>query len=122
MEFGFREFEPHPALARYVDRFWARSTGAGSNCGPRLILPDGCIDLIVDVTDGWNASAVGAMTRAREFEPEARSRLIGARFRPGAAVPFLRVAGHRITQPVVGFARPGLGWLPPSAPPRPLQR
>src|SRR5256885_1548581 len=113
MEFGFRELEPHPALARYVDRFWARSNGAGSNCGPSIILPDGCIDLIVDVTDGWNASAVGAMTRAREFEPEARSRLIGARFRPGAAVPFLRVAAHEITDDVVDSADLGLRWLAP---------
>ena len=59
------------------------------------------------------ASAVGAMTRAREFEPQAPRRLIGVRFRPGAAVPFLRVAAHEITDGVVDSADLGLRWLAP---------
>lgn len=111
MEFGFREFAPHPALAPYVDRFWARSSGPSANGGPLLILPDGCIDLIVDLSDGWNPFVVGAMTRATAFEPEPRTRLIGARFRPGGAIPFLNVAAHEITDHVVDSADVGLRWV-----------
>jgi AraC-like DNA-binding protein len=113
MEFGFREFDPHPALARYVDRFWARSNGPSADGGPLLILPDGCIDLIVDLSDGWNPFVVGAMTRATAFEPEPQTRLIGARFRPGGAIPFLKVAAHEITDHVVDSADVGLRWVAP---------
>lgn len=108
---GFREFEPHPALARYVDRFWARSGGRSADSGPLHILPDGCIDLVVDVSDGWKPFVVGAMSRATHFEPQASTRLIAARFRPGAAIPFLRVAAHEITDLMVDADDLGLHWL-----------
>jgi AraC-like DNA-binding protein len=107
----FREFEPHPALARYVDRFWTRSSGSGADGGPGRILPDGCIDLLVDVTQGWKAAVVGAMTRATRFEPQAPTRLIAVRFRPGGASPFLKVAAHEITDQVVDSGDLGLRWL-----------
>src|SRR5262249_32476127 len=111
MDDGFREFEPHPALARYVDRYWSRSSGPGADGGPRRILPDGCIDLLVDVTHGWKAAVVGAMTRATRFEPQAPTRLIAARFRPGGANPFLTVAAHELTDHVVESGDLGLQWL-----------
>jgi AraC-like DNA-binding protein len=111
MDGGFQELEPHPALAPYVDRYWARASGPDADGGPRTILPDGCIDVLVDVTRGWQAAVVGAMTRATRFEPQAPARLIAARFRPGGASPFLKVAAHELTDHVVDSGDLGLQWL-----------
>jgi hypothetical protein len=61
---SYRELKPHPALCPFVDRFWVRTNDGRSDTSPMHILPDGCIDLMVDVASGGNAAVVGAMTRA----------------------------------------------------------
>jgi AraC-like DNA-binding protein len=75
----------------------------------------------VDLSDRWDPFVVGAMTRATAFEPEPRTRLIGARFRPGGAIPFLKVAAHEITDHVVDSADLGLRWVVPIPHARHLQ-
>jgi AraC-like DNA-binding protein len=96
---------PHPALAPFVDRFWVR-VGAG---GPRRILPDGCIDLLLDLEAG-RAFAVGSMTRARVVEGGAAT-IAAVRFRPGGAPPFLRMPADQITDRIVEGGALGLRWL-----------
>jgi len=113
VEWAFREFEPHPALAPFVDRLWVRSGTPDTDAGPERILPDGCIDLLVDVTRGWNAAVVGTMTRATLFEPSEPTRIVAVRFRPGGARPFLNVAAHEITDLIVEGRDLGLCWLAP---------
>lgn len=109
-EMSFREIAPHPALAPYVDRLWAREHALGRPVVPLHILPDGCIDLIVDVTAGWKPVVVGAMTRAKHFVPAPGTRMVGVRFRPGGALPFLRVAAHEITDAAVDLNVVGVRW------------
>lgn len=114
---SFREFTPHPALAPYVDRFWSREQPPGSRVVPAHILPDGCIDLIVDVTSGWTPMVVGAMTRASQFVPTSGTRMVGIRFRPGGALPFLDVPAHEVTDATVESHAAGLRWLSQARPP-----
>jgi AraC-like DNA-binding protein len=111
--FVFREFEPHPALAPFVDRFWARSGAHERQTGPMRILPDGCIDLIVDLAHGGDAVVVGSMTRATLYIPNESTRLVAVRFRPGGAGPLLNVAAHELTDLVVDSHALGLRWLAP---------
>lgn len=110
-EWTFRELLPHPALRPFVDRFWARSDPASAGMAPVRILPDGCIDLIVDISRGCRATAVGTMTQATVFEPGEPTRLVGVRFRPGGAVPFLGAPADELTDRVVGAGALGIRWL-----------
>jgi AraC-like DNA-binding protein len=90
----YREYAPHPALAPYVDRLWTSTAEAGAP--PRRILPDGCIDIIVDTTTQRTA-VVGTMTRAIVVAPTQPVRTVAVRFRPGGAVPLLRIAADELT-------------------------
>jgi AraC-like DNA-binding protein len=109
----YRELAPPPALRPYVDRFWLRvpgdEAGAGDATAPARILPDGCIDVLVDADTGA-ARVVGTMTRAVVHAGTA-SRLAAVRFRPGGAHPFLRVGSAELTDRVVDVASLGARWL-----------
>jgi len=109
---GYRELSPHPALRCFVDRFWVSS--AERDPGPRLILPDGCIDLLIDLSRGAHAVAVGTMTRAFTFDPRAPVRTVAVRFRPGGAVPFLAMPADELTDRVIPYDELGLRWLAPA--------
>ena len=110
---AYRELLPHPALRPFVDRFWILTAAAGA--GPRRILPDGCIDVIVDVdpdSEGFGqAAAVGTMTRAMLFHPQTRVRSAAVRFRPGGAAPFLRLSADELTDRVVDVGDTGARWI-----------
>jgi AraC-like DNA-binding protein len=109
----YRELLPHPALRAHVDRLWIRAPGPGAE--PRRILPDGCIDVLVD--GRGIVSIVGAMTRPFVV-PETESSVAAVRFRPGGAVPFLRVEAAALTDRRVDAADLALPWhFPPFADP-----
>jgi len=76
----YREIAPPAGLAAYVDRFWTRASDAAE--APHRVLPDGCVDLLVDLRAG-TAELVGPMTRAA-LVPGDPASVIAARFRPGA--------------------------------------
>jgi AraC-like DNA-binding protein len=109
----YRELLPHPALRPFVDRFWILT--AAASAGPRRILPDGCIDMIVDVdpdSDGFGqATAVGTMTRAMLFHPRTRVCSAAVRFRPGGAAPFLRLPADELTDRVLDAGDAGARWI-----------
>ncbi len=109
---GYREYSPHPALRPYVDRFWVRSIEAEAR--PQLILPDGCIDLMVRLDSSFEAFAIGTMTRAIVFDPKPSGRVVAVRFRPGAAAPFLALAADELTDRTVTCVELGLRWLAPA--------
>ena len=114
---GYRELLPHPALRPYVDRFWSRTAGALDGApepeaeSTARILPDGCIDILIDVSTGA-ARVVGTMTRAVVYRGGA-SDLCAVRFRPGGATPFLRVPALELTDRVVPADELGASWLEP---------
>jgi AraC-like DNA-binding protein len=107
----FWEAPPHPALHPFVDRLWARIAVEGAP--PLRILPDGCIDLLVQTSDPSRSFAVGTMTGATVFEPRRAVRIIAVRFRPGGAARFLGVAAEELTDGVAELKDLGVRWLAP---------
>jgi hypothetical protein len=105
----YREIAPHPALRPFVDRFWITATETTPL--PRRILPDGCIDVLIDLERSGRVLAVGTMTRAIVFEPRAAVRIAAVRFRPGGAVPFLGVAAAELTDRTLPCDDVGARWL-----------
>jgi AraC-like DNA-binding protein len=109
----YRELRPHPVLRPYVDRLWTSTPDAQPTAQPQRILPDGCIDLLVNVERG-RAFAVGAMTGPWLVPPGPSSPIVAVRFRPGGAAPFLAAPAHELTDRRVEIAALGLRWLEPA--------
>ena len=77
---GYSEHDPGLALRGDVECVW---TWAGPAAEPHRVLPDGCVDVIVDARRG-EAMVVGTMTRSLVV-PAGEFDLVAARFRPGRA-------------------------------------
>lgn len=86
----FTAAEPGAALAPWVDCYWSVSAEEAPPWRSR-VLPDGANDVIVDLAGPPRAHVVGAMRRAEVVPLRGRVDLLGVRFRPGAALPFLDV-------------------------------
>ena len=95
----YREHAPHPELRRYVECYWTIT----SFLPPRerlvhRVLPDGCMDILFSMGDAPAAPfAVGTMTRPLDVERAGRVDLLGVRFRPGGARPWLGVPARELT-------------------------
>lgn len=111
----YREIHPVKYLARFVECFWTLEGEVnGEAAQPERILPDGCIELILN----FGASVrevkangeeqhqpltvlVGQMTRPVMIAPSGVVQLLGIRFQPGGTFPFLRLPMHELTNQVV---------------------
>lgn len=96
----YEEIAPTAALRPWVECFWT-VRGERDATRQRNVLPDGCADLVFDLTDG---EAVGTMTKP--IAVSAGGDFFGVRFRPGRAAAFLRLPLAEITD-----ARVPLGEL-----------
>jgi len=92
----FARRAPGPALAPYVTCYWW-VTAEQAPPGKSRVLPDGSNDLIIDLSAEPRPFVVGAMRRAAVVPLSGRVDLLGVRFRPGGALPFLRVPLHQLT-------------------------
>ncbi|MDC0714781.1 helix-turn-helix domain-containing protein [Stigmatella sp. ncwal1] len=97
------EVRPRPPLTPYVQCFWAL-TGQASPGLSHRVLPDGCLDILVDLGpqgraegDAPRLQIVGTMRQAEVVPLAAEVCLLGIRFRPGGAYPFLRLPLHELT-------------------------
>jgi len=104
---GYREIAPSPRFAELVECYWAVSGGMRGGRGAwNRVLPDGCMDVIVNLGDptedgsGANALrsyAVGMMRVALRVRHIGHVDLVGIRFRPGGAAAFLGVPANALT-------------------------
>lgn len=85
----YRGFASAPPLASWVECFWsARREASGDGRPPQRILPDGCIDLVLQVAGEPDldvrepAVAVGTMTRPLWLRHAGAVEHFGVRFRP----------------------------------------
>ena len=89
----YQQFRPHNALSPYIDAYWT-VTGSNSTPIPSTILPDGCVDIILNhgpsfpaqqdqIMRSSEAWLVGTMTRYKELVRPPSTLLTGIRFRPG---------------------------------------
>ena len=118
MRYG--EHYPRPPLNRFVECFWTlESESTLEPIQPERILPDGCVELILNFGDTFTQHlerrrfehprnfVVGQMTGPVLISPNGTVELIGIRFQPGGTIPFFRVPMHEITDHVTelgGFA------------------
>ena len=112
----FRVQPPSPPLRPFVENLWYHE-GVVCPYPMERLVPDGGIELIVDLTptpkkifgndDRRSVATVNRAWIAGQrsghiiFESAQHSRMIGARFRPGGAWPFLRLPVSEINNAVV---------------------
>lgn len=117
----YTEFHPLNPLNNFVECFWALDGGGESDLSqPERILPDGCVELILNFAEPFAQHKddsitvqprnfiVGQMTRPILISPTGPVQLIGIRFHPGGTAPFFRLPMKELTNQVVelgSFAR-----------------
>ena len=98
---SYREHSPAPPLAAFVRCYWTvRGRPSGDNLPVNRVMPDGCMDVIFDLTERRGAESayiVGAMLEAQVFRHADEMAMIGVRFAPGAAPLFLRTPAGELT-------------------------
>lgn len=103
------EHTPASPLHSVVECYWTIRGRHPSGTGRRRrILPDGCMDVIFDLTHG-RADVIGTMTRPLDVRQRGFVDLLGVRFRPGAAPAMLGVPADTCVDDRVDFAE---GWGP----------
>jgi len=99
-------FAPSAALAPWVECFWSRDAACSGAVIEHSVLPDGAADIIVEVASA-EARAVGTMTVPLVLRGVEMPELLGVRFRPGRALPFLGVPLSEVTDMAVPLAALG---------------
>jgi len=111
----YREFQPQPSLAPFIECFWTlESESKLSESEPDSILPDGCVELILnfsapfrELKEGGKTEqqpahfVVGQMTHPVSIAPTGAVKLLGVRFHPGGTIPFFRIPMHELTNQIV---------------------
>jgi AraC-like DNA-binding protein len=97
---GYAEHAPCAALRGHVACYW---TLIGDAAPGHRVLPDGCMDLLFDLSGASGASAalIGTMSEAIVTSATSRERLLGVRFRPGEAFAFVGVPGGEVTDQII---------------------
>jgi len=104
---AYVEMQPAAALRPWIECFW--SVRSDEPSAAQRILPDGCADLVFDLTSGENM-VVGTMTAPVVLPPGGRADFVGVRFRPGCAAAFLRMPLAEVTDDRVPLADVWRGW------------
>jgi AraC-like DNA-binding protein len=129
----YQQFRPHEALSPYVDAYWTVS-GSNSSPMPDTILPDGCVDIILNYGPSFPAQKgqimrtgeawlVGTMTRYKELVRPPATRCTGIRFRPGGFSFFFdHILLRNTADQTVGFDKTLLPALPSDDPTAILNR
>ncbi|SEL13548.1 helix-turn-helix domain-containing protein [Parapedobacter koreensis] len=114
----YNQVKPHPDLLDFIDAFWTVE-GVGKQCDKEIILPDGCVDLIVNLGEEYKADdgivtmhpekayLVGTMTTFKETFVSTSNRLLGIRFKPAAFSSFYGnyVSMDEITDKTIEFTQ-----------------
>jgi AraC-like DNA-binding protein len=101
---AYREYAPSEVLAKYVECYWSREGFPDSSGSPR-VLPDGCIDILLEFASGQGrAYVIGPMTRALVVGTARPDRYVGVRFRPGGAFAFFDLPMHALTDARIELA------------------
>jgi AraC-like DNA-binding protein len=118
----YRTYAPPPVLRPFVRALWSLEGDDPSPAADR-IFPDGCMELVVHLgapfsawdDDGGEAAQpgaflVGQLTRALRIRPSRQAAVVGVRFHPGGAWPFLRLPQHELygRRPALADVSPAL--------------
>ena len=110
----YKEFHPIAPLNRFVECVWTLSSPEPViEAQVERILPDGCVELILNfgsrITQHTGSKTdiqprnflVGQMTGPVLISPAGDVDLLGIRFRPGGAFPFIQIPMNEISDQVV---------------------
>jgi len=110
----YSEIKPTARLRPFVECFWTLEGNGSVDASPaERILPDGCVELILNFGDRFlqhfdgerelqpRNFLVGQMTGPILISPCGAVELLGVRFQPGGTRPFLDVPAHEVTDRVV---------------------
>lgn len=114
----YREIRPKPPLSDHIECFWVLQGYGQVQSPPERLLPDGCIELILNFGDPFNEHIsatgltepqplrfiVGQMTRPVLISPTGRIDILGVRFAPGGALPFIRIPLNELTDSIVNLS------------------
>ena len=106
----YREIPPRPPLNNFVECFWTlEDDGPALGSPPERILPDGCVELILNFGDRFSQHdndgrelqprhfLVGQMSGPILISPNGAVQLLGIRFHPGGTSAFVRVPMNEVT-------------------------
>lgn len=95
----YSETKPIAPLSHFVECIWTSERSQSEiNTHEQRILPDGCADLIFNLTPGQeSASWVGTMTTSLVIRGSESTKMIGIRFNPGGARSLLGIPLSEIT-------------------------
>jgi AraC-like DNA-binding protein len=112
----YEEFRPAEPLARHIKCFWILEKAFTHSSSQERILPDGCTEIVFhqgDAFDQYNqdgtterqplAMLVGQMRRPLVIQPTGRVRVLGVRFWPGGAYPFLQIPQSEIAGQLIAL-------------------
>jgi AraC-like DNA-binding protein len=101
----YREHSPPLSLVQYIRCIWTLRGAPDSAGGGDPVLPDGCVEIVLNFGERFRrhhengrverqsrALIAGQITRSIAIEPEGTIDLVGIRFQPWGAAPFLRVS------------------------------
>src|SRR4051812_16716389 len=101
----YAEFKPPRDLVPWVACFWRIHGCAGeATAFQHRVLPDGCADLLFDLSAGGAIELVGPMSTAHVVELSGSVDTLGVRLRPGAAAAFSGVRANELLDAVVPFS------------------
>ena len=112
----YEEFQPAEPLAQHIKCFWILENACTHSSSQERILPDGCTEIVFhqgDAFDQYNqdgtterqpmAMLVGQMRRPLVIQPTGRVRVLGVRFWPGGAYPFLQIPQDEIAGQLIAL-------------------
>lgn len=115
---------PHPALACWVECLWSvRAPAPRPGAAPDRILPDGCMELVVNLRAPVESAVgdaplllqpravlAGQLTRCLRLRPTGPTELVSARFRPGGTSAFFRFPMDEWADQELALAELGAPW------------
>lgn len=113
----YTEIKPAVQLARFIECYWTLESEGSTSSSPQTepILPDGCVELILNFgaqfVEHYEGRVmrqpvnflVGQMTRPMLIAPTGSVCIIGIRFHPGGTFPFFSLPMHQLTDSTVGL-------------------
>lgn len=112
----YHEFRPAEQLAKFIKCFWVLEGPSSPSAGPERILPDGCTEIVFHIGDPFAqhnpngttehqplALLVGQMRHHLLIQPTGRVQVLGVRFWPGGAYPFLGVPQNEVAGRVIAL-------------------
>jgi AraC-like DNA-binding protein len=119
----YRELTPAPRLRRYVRCYWTLRAPAPTGSAAQRVLPDGCVEIIVNLGDQFvrhdadgqierqpRTLLVGPSTRHMSIAPSGLIRLVGIRFAPGGALPFLAASPAEVRDAAPALDEAGIAF------------